>query len=106
LTQVKAASAGNGRCFFKSRFPDATGVLVGQSDGMMNAKSSSSGSSRSGVKDCGLGTANIKVSERSDDLRSKDTHQSLQGDHSRASIYPADARDCDTVWHAGLSVTV
>jgi|SRR5712672_2515865 len=46
-----------GERFLKSRFLDATGVLVGQSGGMMNVKSSSSKSSSSGTKNWGLGTA-------------------------------------------------
>ena len=46
LTPTKAAAPApapeSDKLCFKARFPDATGVLVGQSSGMMNAKSSRS----------------------------------------------------------------
>jgi hypothetical protein len=52
---------------FKPRFLDATGVLVGQSSGMTNAKSSRSASCRTEPMRPKLGTAKIKVTERGKD---------------------------------------
>jgi hypothetical protein len=67
----RATASGLGDCLFKTRFLDATGVLVGQSSGIMYAKSSKSGLRRSKAMHPVPGTVpGSKGQQVSDDFQS------------------------------------
>jgi hypothetical protein len=104
LTPAEAAAPEPAEHFLEARFLDATGVLVGQSGGMKNTKSSKSWFCTSRAARSKLETTKIEVSESGDDPKVVRAHQSLQGRSSQGSMYHAVARKCYSRWGGGLSV--
>ena len=102
-TPTEAAAPEPTEHFLEARFIDATGVLVGQSGGMKNTKSSKSCSCHSRAACPKLETINIEVSESGDNTVIR-AHQSLRGGNSQGSMYHANARKYDSRWSGGLSV--
>ena len=87
-----------GRPSFKARFLDATGVLVGQSSGIIHPKSLNSVVKERPPK---LGTARDKVSGKRRRPLIIRAHQNPQGGHNLTSVYdPVEWR----AWDGGLSV--